>query len=120
MRHEEDSLQMQCVTWFGWQFPQFRGLLHHSPNGGKRNIREAQRFKRMGVQAGFPDLVLMIARGEWHALCIELKAKQGRQSEAQKAMQTRLEGQGYRYIVCRSLLEFCEIVQGYVNAEAGR
>lgn len=118
MKHEEDSLQMQCVAWFGWQFPELWGLLHHSPNGGKRNIREAQRFKRMGVQAGFPDLVLMVARSGFHALCVELKARIGRQSDAQKAMQARLEGQGFRYVIVRSLLEFTEVVRDYLNAEA--
>ncbi len=115
MRHEEDSLQMQCIAWFEFQFPALRRLLHHSPNGGKRNIREAVRFKRMGVQAGFPDLVLMVARGDFHALCVELKTKDGRQSAEQKDMQERLEAQGFRYIIVRSLPEFISLICNYLQ-----
>src|SRR5690348_2099081 len=35
---------------------------HHSPNGGSRDIREASKFKRLGVSPGFPDLFIPKAR----------------------------------------------------------
>lgn len=85
--HSEDDLQMQCVTWFRLQFPKFARLLHHSPNGGRRNAREGARFKRMGVQPGFPDLVLLVASQDCHALFIELKSATGRQEDSQKEYQ---------------------------------
>ena len=37
MRHIEDSLQKSCVSWFSLQYREYAKLLHHSPNGGKRN-----------------------------------------------------------------------------------
>src|SRR5215510_3962714 len=52
----------------------------HPANGGTRDIREAARFKRMGVLAGASDLLL------WHrgnSFALELKAPGGRPTEAQ-------------------------------------
>ncbi len=112
--HEEDDLQMRCVTWFRYQFPSLARLLHHSPNGGRRDAREGARFKRMGVQAGFPDLVLLVASQGFHALFIELKTRTGRQQDTQKEYQRLVEEQGYRYVVVRSLEQFIEEVKGYL------
>lgn len=114
MRHEEDSLQMQCVAWFGWQFPSLKRLLHHSPNGGRRDAREGARFKQMGVQAGFPDLLLLVASESKHGLLIELKSRTGKQSEFQKEYQSLVEAQGYRYEVVRSLQQFMSVVRDYL------
>ncbi len=114
MRHEEDSLQMQCVAWFGWQFPTLRRLLHHSPNGGRRDAREGARFKQMGVQAGFPDLLLLVASGGKHGLFIELKSRTGKQSAFQKEYQELVESQGYGYEVVRTLQQFISVVRNYL------
>lgn len=115
MRHIEDSLQKTCVQWFSLAYSPYSRLLHHSPNGGKRNAIEAAKFKAMGVRAGFPDLILCVARGGYHGLFIELKTAKGRQTENQKYFQKALEMQGYRYKVVRSLDEFRRIVTQYMN-----
>lgn len=52
----------------------------HSPNGGKRGVVEAVRLKRMGVRAGVADLILLHGG---NAFALELKAEEGRLSEAQ-------------------------------------
>lgn len=115
MRHIEDNLQKNCISWFTYQFPDLAKLLHHSPNGGKRNAIEAAKFKAMGVRAGFPDLFLCIARHGFHGLAIELKTAKGRQSEQQKYYQYMLEEQGYRYKVVRSLDEFRNVINDYMS-----
>lgn len=115
MRHIEDSLQKSCVSWFSLQHREYAKLLHHSPNGGKRNATEAAKFKAMGVRAGFPDLILCIARHGYHGLFIELKTDKGRQTENQKYYQCVLEEQGYRYIVVRSLEEFINVINDYLG-----
>ena len=112
--HAEDDLQMQCVTWFRLQFPKFARLLHHSPNGGRRNAREGARFKKMGVQPGFPDLVLLVAANGYHALMLELKTRTGRQQDTQKEYQQLVEAQGYKYVVIRSLEHFITEVKRYL------
>ena len=113
--HAEDDLQMQCVSWFRLQFPQLARLLHHSPNGGRRDAREGARFKQMGTQAGFPDLILLVAAQGYHALLLELKTRTGRQQDSQKEYQQLAEAQGYRYVVIRSLETFMDEVNTYMK-----
>lgn len=92
--HAEDDLQMQCVSWFRLQFPQLARLLHHSPNGGRRDAREGARFKQMGTQAGFPDLILLVAAKGYHALMLELKTRTGRQQDSQKTTRSASRSKG--------------------------
>ena len=114
MRHLEEELQMACVKWFELQYHEYAKLLHHSPNGGKRNAREAARFKKMGTRAGFPDLVLLLPRRNRHFLCIEMKAGKGRSTENQIEYGKLVEANGGEYHVCRSLEEFMEIINEYL------
>ena len=94
--------------------PELR-LLFHIPNGGKRNIREAVKLKRMGVRPGVPDLFLSIARGGFHGLWIEMKTPKGQLSKEQRRMMGRLESQGYRVVVCRTWLEAQVIILEYLG-----
>lgn len=112
--HAEDDLQMQCVRWFRLQFPKLARLLHHSPNGGRRDAREGARFKQMGTQAGFPDLILLVAANGYHALMLELKTRTGRQQDTQKEYQQLVEAQGYKYVVIRSFDQFRETIKDYL------
>lgn len=115
-RHREDDLHMACVRWFDMRYPKLRELLHHSPNGGLRNEREAARFKRMGVRAGFPDLILLLPRGRCPFLGIELKTEKGRQSEYQRTYQKVFEGVGARYEVVRSVDGFMSAIDDYLHS----
>lgn len=115
MRYKEESLQTWCVKWFDMQYPQYRLLLHHSPNGGARTPYEGMTFKRMGTRAGFPDLVLLMPRGGYSFLCIEMKQGKGRQSESQKEYQRAVESVGAKYVVCHSFDEFKVIIDNYLE-----
>lgn len=113
--HEEEDLQTACVEWFSLQYRKYAMLLHHSPNGGKRRLIEAKRFKAMGTRAGFPDLQLCLPSGKYHGLFIELKSRKGVQQPSQKAMQEALEGAGYRYEIVRSIDGFIKCVKEYLS-----
>ena len=119
MRYIEDRLQDACVSWFDLQFPKISRLLHHSPNGGKRNAREGARFKAIGTRAGFPDLILLYPAQGYHALLVEMKTKQrgSCQSDNQKEYQRLAEKYGYKYVICRSFDEFREIITNYLTKE---
>ena len=70
--HYED--QESIALWQRAQLdPVLRDYLFHIPNGGKRNKREAARFKRMGTRKGVHDYRLPLARGVYHSLWVELK-----------------------------------------------
>lgn len=104
-RHIEDGEGMALMAWA--HVTRFRSmfvsdLLIHYPAGGKRNPREAARFKRMGVRPGIPDYFLHLPRGGWAGLWIELKRpaapgiRKGRLSNEQDGQLAHLAGCGYR------------------------
>ena len=55
----EDQLTVACVEYHDNTYPDDILELFHVPNGGKRNKREANKFRRMGVRKGIPDLILI-------------------------------------------------------------
>lgn len=106
MRHIEDAEQIALMDWarfhpVGIEQGKIADWLIHIPNGGKRNIREAARLKRMGVQAGVSDLLLALPVGKSAGLWIELKAPKGRASDAQKAWLERMQRVGYQVALCK-------------------
>ena len=112
MKHTENELQKACVNWFSYQYPEYALLLHHSPNGGRRDKITGALFKAMGTRAGFPDLMLLLPNKSHPYLCIELKTDIGRQSEAQKAWQTAVQEHAFaRYAIVRSVEEVFEDIK---------
>lgn len=117
MGHEEDKLQMSCRTWFDYAYPKQSLLLHHSPNEGllKNSARDGAKRKAMGMRPGFPDFILLLPHAGKPYLCIELKTKKGRQSEAQRIYQQHVEACGGAYEIVRSLDEFMTLVNEWMG-----
>ena len=124
----EDSIQMSCVSWFRVAHPELARLLHHSANEGKRTTRIVHthagtrvvcsggaRLKAMGMQTGFPDLFLAVPRRGMHGLFIEMKSETGRLEPSQREMLALLSEQGYATAVCRSLDDFQDVVDSYLQ-----
>lgn len=60
----EELMQINIINWARSvqdDYPALKWLMH-IPNGGKRNISEAAKFKKMGVKAGVADLLLPVFR----------------------------------------------------------
>ena len=94
--------------------------MFHIPNGGKRNITEAVRFKRAGVKAGVSDIFLPVAQKEYHGLFIEMKrADGGKVSDAQKRFITAVKRQGYAAIVCNGWKEAARAIEKYLIGDRG-
>ena len=72
-----------------------------------RSLLEGKRAKRMGLAAGWPDL-LFPAPG---SLGLELKAPGGRQSTLQKSLERELEEYGFVYSVAHSFDEALELIK---------
>lgn len=101
MKSIESQEQCALIEWAELasnSHPELK-LLHHIPNGGKRNIATAARLKKEGVKAGVPDLFLPAPKGKWHGLYIEMKAPKGTTSEKQKWWIENLKKQGYCVVV---------------------
>lgn len=129
MKHEESRMQMACVLWFDLQYPQYSDVLISIPNGGerpKKTVRlkngtyktfspEGERLKKEGLREGASDLVLLIARHGYGALCLEGKTKTGRQSPKQKKWQKSVEAAGNKYVLFRSIEEFISTINSYIS-----
>lgn len=130
-RHVESNLQQGCVNWFRLQYPKLWLLLFAVPNGGNRPKKtyvtksgavrtycpEGAAMKKEGVLKGVSDLILLVANKGFHGLCIEMKTTErgSGQEDEQKEWQRAVELHGYKYIVCRTLEEFINAVNWYLE-----
>ena len=66
----EALLQTACYRWWKTHFRR-QSLLYSVPNGGTRDVREAQSLNDQGLTAGVYDLTLMLPAGR--TVYIEMK-----------------------------------------------
>lgn len=112
--NRESNMQIACVRWFRFQYP--KCLIFSIPNGGKRGKLTAYVMKLEGALAGVPDLCVAVAKGGYHGLYLELKdGNKGKASDAQKLVIKELERQGYKVCVVRSIDQFMEVVNEYME-----
>ena len=76
-------------------------------------------MKREGVLAGVSDIMLPVARKEWHGLYIELKVKGGRASSSQKWWLGEVTKQGYLARICFGWVEASEVIKKYLGEGKG-
>lgn len=128
MAFAESFTQQSCVTWFNAKYPSLNGMLFAVPNDGKRTMKMIRtntgynticvggsRKKAEGLVAGVSDLILLVPRGRFGSLCIEIKTKTGRQSPSQKEWQRKTEMAGNKYVICRDIETFIEEVENYLD-----
>ena len=114
MKQLEDNLQAACVEWFRFQYPHL--VIFSIPNGGRRNKIEAAKLKRTGVLAGVADLCILYSDGGYPmGLFIEIKVEGRKQTDKQIEFEKRISQYGYYYHVCRSIEEFMNVVNEYLN-----
>ena len=116
-RSSEDTEQETVVQWarmMSGRWPEL-GLLHHIPNGGSRNKKEAVKLKRMGVLAGVADLHLPVSRSGYHSIYIEMKCDDGRLSKSQKEFLKAASYERNYCIVCYSAADAIEILDKYMH-----
>lgn len=74
--------------------------LHHIPNGGRRDKREAVKLKRQGVKSGVSDLHLPYPCNGYHGLYIEMKSENGKLSKKQAEFLEDMARYGFKTAVC--------------------
>ena len=121
----ENDLQRAIITWAKTQLKTYPQLmwLHHVPNGGKRDSREAMLLKQSGVTKGILDLALDVARGGYHGLRIELKAPGGKckaPSPEQSEYMAFLTEQGYANIISNDFQEVKSFIVDYLEGNIMR
>jgi hypothetical protein len=100
-RRQQPEAELQAAVFQHWQL---RGapntFLFHVPNGGSRNLLEAVKLKRLGTVAGVPDF---IGIKDGRAYGLELKARRGRLSEAQRVAHEALRAAGVEVATCDTI-----------------
>lgn len=114
-RHIESQLQRSCKTWFNYQYRALARLLFSVPNGGRRDPREAAIMRAEGMTAGVADMILLVPRHGYAALCIEFKTDKGRQTEYQRTWQKLVEENGSKYIIVRDFTHFATEINAYLS-----
>ena len=118
MRNRESQIQIACVRWFRYQYPKLAKVLFAVPNGGYRYYSTGRILKAEGQIAGVSDLILLTPRGQYGALCVEMKAPKGKQSELQKQWQYEAEKAGNKYVLCYSFEDFEKEIKEYLDEES--
>jgi hypothetical protein len=116
----EDGHQLAVCLWAAYNLNKYPELkwLHHSPNGGFRNQREAAKLKAMGVKQGFQDLILIVRRKQYNGLAIELKKLKGSViSSEQEDWKNHLSSEGYYATVCYGWIEAVAVIETYLKLE---
>ncbi len=97
---EEEYHQCALIEW-AQKYDTIGPFIWHTPNGGKRNPREAQKLKRMGTKAGVWDLFLAIPMAPYHGLFIEMKSTEGKLSPSQTLFGKMVSSKNYQTFVAR-------------------
>lgn len=119
----ESTIQKSCVKWFRRYWHLSAPFLFSIPNGasiagkvGKSGFPVmASILKGEGMTAGIPDLFLALPRCQCHGLFIEMKTPVGKLEPEQREYLELLALQGYAVALCRSLDEFQDVVNSYMN-----
>jgi hypothetical protein len=118
-KHEESNAQRAVIKWFDLAYHSlgvpYNGLLMAIPNGGKRDAITAAMMKAEGVRAGACDLLLLVPRGPYHGLGLEMKATDGRLSDAQAVMGAQLTLQGYHVKTCYGSADAIHTIEMYLS-----
>lgn len=113
MKNEESKLQIECVKWFGLQYP--KHIIAAIPNGGKRSKITAGIMKQEGVLKGMPDLIVPHPNGTYCGLFIEMKYGKNKASKEQKELISKLTENGYKVEICYSIDEFMKVCNEYLK-----
>ena len=115
----ESAIQISVIEWAETEFYKGNPLslyIHHSPNGGTRDKREAARFKAMGTQSGYPDLTLDIAKGGYHGMRIELKRSDNdKESDNQVTRIRLLREEGYHAVITKGYDATVKAISDYMK-----
>jgi hypothetical protein len=114
----EDGEQLALMCWCALNFDKYPELrwLAHVPNGGFRDKREAAKLKAMGVKPGFPDLILLVKRGEYSGILIEMKKlKKGVVRLNQTEWGKFLTSNGFGFKVCYGWIDAKDTLVSYLE-----
>ena len=113
MQFQEHNIQIQVVNYLRKFHPNV--LFSGGFAGEKITLLRAIRKKRMGYQAGTPDVIIFEPRGNYHGLFIEFKSKKGTLTNEQKIFKEMAEQRGYKFIIIKDVQKGIDEIEKYLK-----
>ena len=101
IEHDEQVIFFNKVDLFARICPEMLNITA-IPNGGYRPWSVAKMLKSEGVKAGYPDILVDLARHGFHGMRIEMKTPGEKPKPDQVEWHKRLKTAGYYVVVCFS------------------
>jgi len=121
MKHVESAIGEALTLRFRVRYQQFAQLWCHVPNGVVLRGSPAQRamqmarLKKEGLTVGWPDYQLLVPRGKYHGLMLEIKAPKKRPTPEQLTILAALSAQGYMAEWAAGFEDSWAIVENYMQ-----
>jgi hypothetical protein len=119
MNDIEHQNQVALFDWIDMnigRMPELK-LAFAIPNGTRTTPQIAKRMVAEGVRKGVPDVLLPIARGEFHGLWIEMKSPGNYPKPDQREWLKALALEGHYTACCHDWQEAAEIIQNYLEGK---
>lgn len=119
MKRSELTEQIKLFNWAESvkDFVPELKLMYHVPNEGKRQQGTGAILKAAGLKKGVPDIVLPVARWQYHGLYIELKFGDNKPTKEQRAYMEQLRAEGYQTAVAYGFEQAREIIRHYLRRQ---
>lgn len=92
-------------------------FMFHVPNGGSRNLLEAVNLKKQGVKPGVSDVILLLPKGKYHYLCIEIKCGKNKPTKEQKKFIEYVNSVGGCAVVCYGCNDAINVIKKYLKGD---
>lgn len=113
---EQINLNSFCLV--NWPIESLMMFHVVNESGGTGSAQYGAQLKKMGRKKGVPDWLVMIPKGEYHGLFVELKRqfkKSSSISGEQKAFLLKAQSLGYKCVVAYGYKCAIEAIQDYLN-----
>lgn len=112
---KEHWIQVRLFYMLERYYPEEYELVFAVPNGGLRSARTASLMMYEGQMEGVPDIMVMMPRGKYHGLMLEVKTDTGSTSKKQKEVQERFRKQGYLVVTMKGFDACWQLLKDYIN-----
>ena len=118
----EGEEQEAIVEWFRLQYPHYAEALRISQSGeyrgsGLAGAKRMARAKRRGVVTGESDIAILLPRGRWGSLLIELKRGEGSTKfpKAQRDYLLKHDQFGNCAVLAKGVDHAIEVIREYID-----
>jgi len=112
----ERQMQALVIEYIDKKYPQVGSLCFHVPlELLRREKHTAGMFHALGARAGVADVVLLVPRGAYHGLLIELKVPPRRPTDSQCKFLESARREGYAACWCDSINTVMRLIDAYLT-----